>query len=151
MTFNSYNIFIKFLYTYLIGYPCRTTPIPIITPFKNPHSIDQKRFNAAHSRARIVVECAFGILKTKWRNIFNRDLELTTENCIKTIFAAFVLHNICILKNDFNPNMLFENEHINDDDDDNEINGDIIVPDSEEGLNIRNDIFNDFLSRNQIL
>lgn len=129
---------------HISGYPCRTTPVPIITPFKPAHSEEQRRFNAAHSRARIVVECAFGILKTRWRNIFNRDLELSLENSIKTTFAAFVLHNICILKNDFNPQMLYENidsEDIAGDPTDHEM-----VIDTDEGIRVRNEIFNEFLS-----
>lgn len=46
------------------------------------------------------MECAFGILKIRWRSIFDKALELKIENSIKTIFAACVLHNICVESGD---------------------------------------------------
>ncbi|XP_055912599.1 uncharacterized protein LOC129946435 [Eupeodes corollae] len=55
------------------GYACRLHPIPIITPYKTSNS-NEKKFNTTHSKARNVVECAFGIMKSRWRNIFNKGL-----------------------------------------------------------------------------
>ncbi|XP_017474348.1 PREDICTED: uncharacterized protein LOC108364977 [Rhagoletis zephyria] len=95
------------------GYPCQLYPVAVITPFKEPLTANQARFNTAHSKGRIIVESAFGILKNRWRNIFNRELELKIENCIKTAFAAFILHNICILQDDFEPSLGEEN-HLSD-------------------------------------
>jgi DDE superfamily endonuclease len=89
------------------GYPCQLVPLPIITPYKNPNR-EQKKFNTCLSRARIIIECAFGMMKTRWRNIFNNALELEVENCVKVIFSACVLHNVCLLGNDFNPSELDE-------------------------------------------
>lgn len=86
------------------GYPCSVYPIAIITPFKETASrrltTMEKKFNNVHSKARTVVECAFGQLKTRWRSIFNKDLELRIDNSVKVIVACCVLHNICIDEKD---------------------------------------------------
>lgn len=86
------------------GYPCSLNPIAILTPFKETGgerlSALKKRFNNLHSKARNVVECVFGQMKKRWRSIFNKELELKIENCIKTIVACCVLHNICVDMND---------------------------------------------------
>ncbi|XP_051797146.1 uncharacterized protein LOC110967513 [Acanthochromis polyacanthus] len=53
------------------GYPCLETPIAIITPYKMPlHGRVQERYNRHHSRARSVVERAFGVMKARWRASF---------------------------------------------------------------------------------
>lgn len=86
------------------GYPCSIHPIAIITPFKEtdrqPLTRQQKKFNNLHSKARNVVECAFGQMKTRWKSIFNKDLELRIDNCVRVIVACCILHNICIDEND---------------------------------------------------
>ncbi|XP_034834262.2 uncharacterized protein [Maniola hyperantus] len=53
---------------------------------------DKKRFNQALSRARVVVECAFGIMAQKFR-IFLRPFETDLTNTIKIVKAACCLHN----------------------------------------------------------
>lgn len=123
------------------GYPCQISPVAVITPFKEPLTTDQARFNAAHSRGRIVVECAFGVLKTRWRNIFNRELELNIKHCIQTIFSAFVLHNICIMQEEFDPYfspILEESVNANE-------SSDRELADSAEGIRAREEIFATFL------
>ena len=57
------------------------------------------RFNKELSSARVVVECAFGILKSRWRIldvIEERDIAFVS----KIIIACAVLHNFCILAGD---------------------------------------------------
>lgn len=86
------------------GYQLSLNPVPIIIPFKastrRPLTHQQRQFNAALSRARIVIEQAFGIMKTRWRTIFLKALELSIEYCALVIIACCVLHNICIDNND---------------------------------------------------
>uniref|UniRef100_A0A672R4Z5 DDE Tnp4 domain-containing protein n=1 Tax=Sinocyclocheilus grahami TaxID=75366 RepID=A0A672R4Z5_SINGR len=61
------------------GYPCLRAPICLITPYREPvqnpvqarfnskhgHTERQARFNSKHSRARSIVERAFGMMKTR--------------------------------------------------------------------------------------
>ena len=53
------------------GYPCLTQPMALITPYKRPlKGMAEQRFNTHHSRARSIVERAFGMMKTHFRCIF---------------------------------------------------------------------------------
>ena len=106
-------------------------------------------FNTAHSRARLVVECAFGILKTRWRNIFNRDLELSIENSNKTIFAAVVLHNKCVLKDGFDPNTLYREDPAPIDDEIRSVG--VVMPDSNDGLRIRDEMLPNFVVEQNLI
>ncbi|CAH2101084.1 unnamed protein product [Euphydryas editha] len=53
---------------------------------------EQRTYNFRHSRARRCVECAFGILSTKWR-VLHTAINTNVKNTIKTIEATCVLHN----------------------------------------------------------
>ncbi|XP_068130636.1 uncharacterized protein [Hyperolius riggenbachi] len=52
----------------------------------------QRHFNRRLTKARSMVECAFGILAAKWR-IFQSSLQITPEDAVCVIKAACVLHN----------------------------------------------------------
>ncbi|KAL7379751.1 hypothetical protein ABVT39_005230 [Epinephelus coioides] len=54
------------------------------------------RYNARLSRARCVVERAFGVLKTRWCSIFLKALEVKVEFVPEVITACLFLHNLCI-------------------------------------------------------
>lgn len=60
-------------------------------------NLEKKVFNYRLSRARRVIECAFGILSAKWR-IFRRPLATTVENAISVVQATVCLHNFLIKK-----------------------------------------------------
>ena len=49
-------------------------------------------FNYGKSRARCVIENAFGILRARWR-IFSRPIKATVENVENYVWAAICLHN----------------------------------------------------------
>lgn len=89
---------------YLIGdggYPCLAEPICLLTPFREPvRNAVEGRYNARLSRARCVVERAFGVLKTKWRSIFLKALEVKVEFVPEVITACLFLHNLCIATGD---------------------------------------------------
>lgn len=57
-------------------------------------SMQQKKFNKQLSRARVVVENAFGRLKGRWRCLLKKN-ESNTLNMPKIISCCVVLHNIC--------------------------------------------------------
>lgn len=68
----------------------------LMKPF--PHngvlSRDQQHYNYQLSRARIVIENAFGRLKARWRCLMKR-LDVKPQNTALVITACCVLHNIC--------------------------------------------------------
>lgn len=64
---------------------------------------EEKTYNYIHSRTRITVECAFGMLKGRWR-ILKRVLNMKCpESIARTIIACMVLHNLTIDLRDDEP------------------------------------------------
>lgn len=59
----------------------------------------QKTFNYRQSRARMVVENAFGRLKGRWRCLLKR-LDFKLENVPHVVSACVVLHNMCEMYGD---------------------------------------------------
>lgn len=91
----------------------------LLKPFpRNNLDAEKTIFNYRLSRARRVVECAFGILAGKWR-ILTKSIETSPENAEKIINCACVLHNIIIDKEgvvsreDFNVNENVKNHRKN--------------------------------------
>lgn len=56
-------------------------------------TIDKKKFNKRLLRARVTIECTFGILSNKWR-IFMKSIETNIKHAKLIIKVACVLHNI---------------------------------------------------------
>ena len=59
----------------------------------------QKNFNYRQSRARMVVENAFGRLKGRWRCLLKR-LDFALENVPNVVAACVILHNLCEMYGD---------------------------------------------------
>ncbi|XP_033971456.1 putative nuclease HARBI1 [Trematomus bernacchii] len=79
------------------GYPCLQHPLPLITPYRQPlQGVGPQRFNSHHSRARSIIECAFGMMKTRFRSIFLKALEVHHTFVPQVITACAVMHNIYI-------------------------------------------------------
>ena len=57
-------------------------------------SVKEKKFNSRLSRARVVVGCAFGRLKGRWRSLLVLDFMTTF------VTACCILHNICEVHQD---------------------------------------------------
>lgn len=56
------------------GYPCRRwlmTPVSI--------ERNEEAYNTAHKKARVIIECAFGMLKKRFRNILHVEIRVPTE------------------------------------------------------------------------
>ncbi|XP_064485995.1 putative nuclease HARBI1 [Ornithodoros turicata] len=83
------------------GYPCISSPIMLITPFKDPRTPVESRFNTLHSKARSVVERAFGLMKGRWRSVFTKALEVSVKKAPLVIAACAAMHNVCIRAEDF--------------------------------------------------
>jgi hypothetical protein len=74
----------------------------LLLPFSGTHLDMKKRaFNYRLSRARRYVECAFGILKNKWR-IFHRPINVSPDFAVNIVKACTVLHNIVREKDGYN-------------------------------------------------
>ncbi|XP_068447490.1 putative nuclease HARBI1 [Clinocottus analis] len=83
------------------GYPCLSQLICLMTPFRQPvRNHLQARYNCCLSKARCVVERSFGILKTRWRSIFLKALEVDVRFVPEVIVCCTVLHNICLTNSD---------------------------------------------------
>ncbi|CAI5638196.1 unnamed protein product [Oreochromis niloticus] len=79
------------------GYPCLQHPLPFITPYKRPvQCVGALRFNSHHSRARCIIERAFGMMKTRFRAIFLQTQEVHHTFVPHVITACAILHNICL-------------------------------------------------------
>jgi hypothetical protein len=80
------------------AYPLRNW---LITPFKNFGNLtpQQTRFNRRLSSVRSTVERAFGHLKGRFRRLQNVPLHNAEEIC-KLIYAACILHYLCLLHED---------------------------------------------------
>ena len=63
-------------------------------PYAGSSSLDEKKsvYNYRHSRARRVIENAFGILLARWR-IYNTPIQAKPENVEKIVLATIALHN----------------------------------------------------------
>lgn len=57
---------------------------------------DEIKFNKELSSARVKVECAFGLLKSRWR-VLQKRFDSSIEFAVKNAIACAVLHNLCIL------------------------------------------------------
>ena len=81
--------------------PCLSSADLMMKPYPEYMGMLRKnrRFNYNLSRARIVVEHAFGRLKGMWRCLMKR-LDHQLDHVTNVIAACVVLHNICKLMGD---------------------------------------------------
>nr|XP_034322684.1 putative nuclease HARBI1 [Crassostrea gigas] len=79
------------------GYPLRPW---LLTPVNRPSCRGEERYNRSHRRSRVVVEQAFGVLKSRFRCLHKTGgvLDHQPTKCCKIIFVCCQLHNICIDK-----------------------------------------------------
>ncbi|XP_071373093.1 putative nuclease HARBI1 [Centroberyx affinis] len=83
------------------GYPCIRAPITLLTPYREPlQGRVQERYNRHHARARSVIERAFGMMKTRWRCLFFKALEVHHTFVPDVVTVCAVLHNICLTAGD---------------------------------------------------
>ncbi|KAH7951591.1 hypothetical protein HPB52_010452 [Rhipicephalus sanguineus] len=77
------------------AYPLREY---IMTPYRDHGHMtaEEKRFNYRLSRTRVRIENAFGVLKSRFRQLLYLEFH-TPERSTKFMLACCVLHNICIM------------------------------------------------------
>ena len=90
---NAITWFGRFGY-YIYGdaaYPLRSW---LLVGFRKPSNNAEERFNTQGSKARVIIECAFGKLKSQWRGLMNG---LKTHDAQSwNVIACCCLHNITI-------------------------------------------------------
>lgn len=88
----------------------------LITPFKDYGNlrIRHRKFNTKHSKTRVSIENTFGLLKGRWRRLLFIDTcDLKMASMI--ILACCVLHNFCLLNEDFLDDCINEENSFIDD------------------------------------
>lgn len=95
------------------GYPLQTW---LMTPYRdNGHLIaDETFFNYVLSSNRQTVERAIRLLKGRWRKLQHIDY-LNLKLIVLIIIAACVLHNVCLVHDDFDEGYMLDNENEIDD------------------------------------
>ena len=78
------------------GYPCTNI---LLTPIRSDRVItrEEKKYNKALKKVRIIIEHTFGVLKKRFPALLYQLRCSKLENCQAIIAAAVVLHNILIL------------------------------------------------------
>ncbi|CAM4403783.1 unnamed protein product [Caretta caretta] len=66
----------------------------LMKPYTGSLDSSKEQFSYRLSKCRMVVECAFGRLKARWRCLLTR-LDRSATNIPIVIAACYVLHNIC--------------------------------------------------------
>jgi len=88
--------------THLIGDAAYRILKTLLVPYKdNGHLTEkQKNYNYCLSSTRMVVERSIGLLKGRFRILLDRLPMKRIDLIPKYIMACYVLHNICIMRND---------------------------------------------------
>ncbi|CAF1239650.1 unnamed protein product [Didymodactylos carnosus] len=75
------------------GYPLRAW---LLTPFNDPTTAAQRRYNRALKSARSTIERAFGVLKARFCCLDRSGggLQFTPERCVKIILSCMYLRNL---------------------------------------------------------
>ena len=101
------------------GYPLRTY---LMTPYPNPATPPQSRYNHALEQTRVKIENTFAILKNRWGGLHG-GLRCSPSRASKIITACAMLHNIALEANDrgedfdaVNQDRLPQVQHVNRDD-----------------------------------
>ena len=78
------------------GYAC----LPyLMTPYPNPATRQERRFNRAQKVTRSTIERTFGILKRRF-HILHSEVRMSPDRVCTIIAACCVLHNIAIDNNE---------------------------------------------------
>jgi len=111
------EIGLHLIWPYLMGDSAYSLGPWLQKPFPEAmRDLDKVAFNKELTAARVSVECAFGILKSRWR-ILGKHLDSSIDFAVKTAAVCAVLHNFCIMNGD-EWNVGDRNDGNDDEDDD---------------------------------
>lgn len=74
------------------GYPCKPW---LLTPYRDPKTLTEVAYNNAHSRTRVMIECAFGRWKRRFHSMHG-EVRLQPDKACKLIVVTAALHNWAI-------------------------------------------------------
>jgi hypothetical protein len=86
-------------YYHIIGDAAYPISVNLLTPYNGQLTPLQTNFNKHFCRARVRIENAFGLLKSRFRQLTRLDMWSVTS-MFKFVISCCVLHNLCIDKND---------------------------------------------------
>lgn len=74
----------------------------LLIPYRDYGNLSdkQRKFNKQFCATRVLIENAFGLLKSRFRQLTELDLH-SVDKISKFIISCCVLHNLCIDNNDF--------------------------------------------------
>ncbi len=75
------------------GYPCTKN---LMTPYPDPQTPAQNRFNVALSKCRVRIEMTFGVIKSRFSCLHG--LRVSPKRACQIISACVVLHNIAAIR-----------------------------------------------------
>ena len=87
--------------THILGDAAYPLADNLLVPFKNNGRLTdpQKKYNKKHSKARSIIERAFGMLKKRMRKL--NLIEMTRVDLIPVVvIACCIIHNLCITQED---------------------------------------------------
>ena len=67
----------------------------LMTPYSEPKTHSQRRFNCAHKITRCLIERTFGILKQRF-HVLHGEVRMCAERVCIIVVACCILHNIAI-------------------------------------------------------
>lgn len=79
------------------GYACKAY---LLTPYLNPTTIEEKRYNIAHSKTRCIIERLFGVWKRRFPCL-QMGLRTQLETTMAIIVACAICHNIATEHGDY--------------------------------------------------
>ena len=71
----------------------------LMTPYRNPNTDAERRFNYNLSRGRVAIEMAFGRVKRRFACLYKL-LQMPLQRVCRVIVVCFILHNLAIQLND---------------------------------------------------